>query len=81
MKIGDSIRVVGVPGGLEGETSHCSGFVLDVCSLIFGIVPVPEINSELLELHVGDVVGEPDYMHSIWIEKAFVTTADLSTKD
>jgi hypothetical protein len=29
-------------------------------------------------LHVGEVVGESEYMHSIWIEKAFVTSTDPS---
>lgn len=30
------------------------------------------IDNGLLELHVGEVVGEESYMHSIWIEASCV---------
>jgi len=81
MKIGDSIRVVGTPHGLEGETKALFELCVERVFPIIGIVPVPEIGSELLELHVGEVVGKPSYMHSIWIEKEFVTSADPSMMD
>jgi hypothetical protein len=32
------------------------------------VFPIAGINNGLLELHVGEVVGEENYMHSIWIE-------------
>jgi hypothetical protein len=80
MKIGDLIKVVTIPGGLADETKvifeRCVGLEFP----IYGIVPVPEINSELLELHVGEVVGQPDYMHSIWIEKG-IRYASFPLKD
>jgi hypothetical protein len=48
---------------------------------IVGIVPVPEIDSELLELHVGPVVGQPAYMHSIWIEPELVEVVEVNVGD
>ena len=81
MKIGDSVTVVEIPDGLEGETKSIFELCVGRTFPIFGIVPVPEIGGELLELHVGEVVGKPAYMHSIWIEKDFVTTVDPSATD
>jgi hypothetical protein len=79
MKIGDTIRLVRLPDGLENDETKslfevCPGRVFPVV----GIVPVPEIGSELLELHVGEVVGKPPYMHSIWIESEFVAAIEGS---
>jgi hypothetical protein len=75
MKIGDKIRIVGLPNGLQdGEMKTKSLFESCVGRIfpIVGIVPVPEIGSELLELQVGEALGHPPYMHVIWIEKEFV---------
>lgn len=75
MKIGDTIKIVSVPSGLQGETKalfeHCVGRIFP----IFAIVPVAETGSDLLEIHVGEVLSKPAYMHSIWIEKEHVTPA------
>jgi hypothetical protein len=81
MKIGDNVKVVGIPGGLEGETKSLFHLCLGRTFPIFGIVPVPEIGSELIQLEVGEIVGELACMHSIWIEKEFVTSADHSAMD
>jgi len=73
MKIGDDIRPIGVPVVCKMmKQDRCSRRALAECSPLIGIVPVPEIGSELLELHVGEVVGKPAYMHSIWIERELV---------
>jgi hypothetical protein len=32
------------------------------------VFPIAGIDNELLERHVGEVVGEENYTHSIWIE-------------
>jgi len=36
------------------------------------VFPIAGIDNGLLELHVGEVVGEENYMHSIWIETSCV---------
>jgi hypothetical protein len=81
MKIGDNVKVVAIPGRLPGEVRTIFELCMGREFPVFGIVPVPEIDSQLLELHVGEVVGQPDYMHSIWIEKEFVAIAEISTGD
>ena len=76
MKIGEHIKVIGVPDGLDSETRILFELCVGRSFPIVGIVAVPETGGELLELHVGEVVGEPGYMHSIWIDKEFATSAD-----
>jgi len=79
MKIGDHITVIGVPNGLDSETRTLFELCVGRTFPIVGVVTVPETGGELFELHVGEVVGEPEYMHSIWIEKEWAKSADSST--
>jgi hypothetical protein len=76
MKIGDRIRIVKLPDGLVDDDHFRTRTLFELCFgrtfPIAGIQPVPEIGSDLLELEVGEVVGDPAYMHSIRIEREFV---------
>jgi hypothetical protein len=36
------------------------------------VFPIVGIDNGLLELHVGEIVGEDSYMHSVWIEPSCV---------
>ena len=36
------------------------------------VFPIAGIDNGFLELHVGEIVGEESYMHSIWIEASYV---------
>jgi hypothetical protein len=65
MKIGDRVEVVAVPGSLPSGMGTQALF--EAC--VGHVFPVESIDENgLLELHVGEVVGEESYMHSIWIE-------------
>jgi hypothetical protein len=85
MKIGDKIRVLRLPDGLEDDERMQTKSLFELCLgqvfPIAGIVPVPEIDSELLELHVGSVVGQSAYMHSIWIERELVEVVEFNVGD
>jgi hypothetical protein len=76
MKIGDKIRIVKLPDGLIDDQRLLAKSLFELClGRVFpirGIVPVVETSGELLELHVGKVLGEASYMHSIWIESELV---------
>jgi hypothetical protein len=65
MKIGDRIEVVAVPGLLPSGMGTQALFEACV-GRIFSVDGIDE--NGLLELHVGEVVGEESYMQSIWIE-------------
>jgi hypothetical protein len=84
MKVGDKIRVVKLP---EFVTKLSTDFmetktVFERCLgrtfTIIRIKPGVETGGELLELEVGAVVGEADYMHSIWIEPELVELVETS---
>lgn len=76
MKIGEHIKVIGVPDGLDSETRSVFELCVGKTFPIVGVIAVPETGGELFELHVGEVVGEAKYMHSIWIEREFAASAD-----
>jgi hypothetical protein len=65
MKIGDRVEVVAVPESLPSGMGTQALF--EAC--VSRVFPIASINENgLLELHVGEVVGEESYIHSIWIE-------------
>ncbi|MEH2499243.1 hypothetical protein V1294_005722 [Bradyrhizobium sp. AZCC 1678] len=68
MKIGDQVEVVAVPGSLPSGMGTQALF--EAC--MGRIFPIAGIDNGFLELHVGEVVGEESYMHSIWIEASCV---------
>jgi hypothetical protein len=80
MKIGEHIKMIGIPDGLDSETRTLFELCAGGTFPIVGVVAVPETGGELLELHVGEVVGKAECMHSIWVEREFVTSADSLTR-
>ena len=75
MKTGDRVRVTGVPAGLFDNEIRTNEVFERCVGRIFPIVNVKlleETQQQLFELEVGEVVGEPSYMHSIWIEPELV---------
>lgn len=80
MKIGDKVRIVRLPDGLRDDEEFQTKSLFELCLgqvfAVVGVQLVPEIGSELLELEVGELVGKPAYMHSIWIEREFVEVVE-----
>jgi len=68
MNIGDFVEIVSVPTVLPQGMGTCELF--EAC--VGRVVPIAGVASGLLELHVGEVVGEKSFMHSIWIETGCV---------
>jgi len=64
MKIGDRVEVVAVPESLPSGRGTQALF--EAC--VGRVFPVVGIENGLLELEVGEAVGEESFMHSIWIE-------------
>jgi len=81
MKVGDKVRVVGTPKSLPGndkQTKQIFELCLDRIFPIKDIKQVEGLPYELVELLVGEVVGEADYMHSIWVEPEFLEEIDTT---
>ena len=77
MKVGDRVRMTGLPPGLQDKGMGTKK-LFELCrGRVFPIIDFDDYG--LLELHVGEVVGEPDYMHSIWIEPEFVEVVETSS--
>ena len=75
MKIGDLVRVIGIPDGLpdnDMDTKRIFELCVGCAFPVQELTAVEDLEYELIKLHVGAVVGEPDFMHSIWIEPEFV---------
>ena len=69
MKIGDNIRVIGIPKVLPEDEMKTR----ELFNLCLGhIFPVVGIESGLLQLNVGEMRGKASYMESIYIEPEFV---------
>ena len=75
MKIGGKVRVIGIPPDLPDDEQQTKK-IFELClGRVFPIESLEHVEGlphELIQLLVGEVVGEPDFMHSIWIEPEFV---------
>jgi len=72
LKIGDRVRVTGVPPDLpgpHGDDLHTQE-IFERC--VGRVFPVTGLQGERLELRVGAVVGATASAHKIWIEPDFV---------
>lgn len=68
MKIGDKVRVARLPQQLPQREADDlrTRQIFELC--VGRVFPVVGLVNGLIELEVGEVVGERAYMHSIWIE-------------
>jgi hypothetical protein len=72
MKIGDRVRVVGIPSGLqEGKLKTRTVFKKSLGK----VFRVEGFQHELVELNVSRALGKPSYMETIWIEPEFLAVA------
>jgi hypothetical protein len=81
MKVGDKVRVIGIPEGLPDndiQTKQIFELCLGRIFPIEDLKQVEDLPCELVELLVGEVVGEADYMHSIWVESEFLEVVNTA---
>lgn len=79
MKIGDKVKVVGIPPDVHDEDdlktrslfAKCIGKVFQV----EGLEKVEGLDRPLVRLDVGHVVGKNSWEHTIWVEPEFVELA------
>lgn len=75
MKIGDKVRVIGIPEGLPDNDMQTRR-IFELClGRVFPIEDIKQVEGlpyDLVELLVGEVVGEADYLHSIYMEPEFL---------
>ena len=67
MKEGDLIRVIRVPEGVRDSDEFKTRSTLEHC--IGRVFPIMGFNEYgMIQIDVGEIVGKPSYMESIWIE-------------
>ena len=72
MKIGDLVVITGIPSTLPDGMGTRELFA-KCLGRTFAIVG---FENGLVELEVGEVLGEPSFMHSIWIEPYHLARSD-----
>jgi hypothetical protein len=74
LKIGEKVLVARVPDAvLRRKADHLN--TRRISELCIGrVFPIAGLSNGLIELHVGEVVGQPAYIHSIWIEPDCIET-------
>ena len=81
MRVGDKVLVLRAPERLpdvKGDTLHTQR-IFELC--IGRVFPIVGFSNGLIELEVGEVVGQPAYMHSIWIESDCVSLHSSETPE
>ncbi len=74
MKVGDKVRITGFPPSLP-DNDMGTRKLFELC--LGREFAVAGFEGKLLELHVGELVGEPSYMQTIWIEPEFVEVIEV----
>jgi hypothetical protein len=74
MKEGDLIRVTKVPDGVQDSEGFKTRSTLERC--VGRVFPIMGFHEGFVQIDVGEVVGRPSYMESIWLEPDCVELVD-----
>jgi hypothetical protein len=74
MNVGDRVRVVALPPSLPDGMGTRDLF--QRCQN--NVFPIVGFQGRLIQIEVGEILGEPPYMHSIWIEPEFIEVVEVS---
>lgn len=67
MRTGDMVRIMRVPEDVRDSAEFRTRSILEKC--VGRAFPVMGFNAEgMIQIDVGEVVGKPAHMESIWIE-------------
>jgi hypothetical protein len=83
MKVGDRVKVIGVPPGVRDPKDDKELATRSLCEKclgevfkIQGLENVEGLSYPLIKLDVGHVLGKQSWQETIWIEPEFVELAD-----
>jgi hypothetical protein len=79
VKVGDLVKVVGVPPGLRDDDDLKTRTIFEKCLgrtfEVKALETVEGLPHVMVELHVGHVDGGEDFEQSIWIEPEYLELA------
>jgi len=75
MKEGDLVRIIRVPDGIRDSEELKTFSTLKQC--VGRVFPIMGFNQYgMIQIDVGELLGKPSYMESIWIEPECVARVD-----
>ncbi len=84
MNVGDQVRIVGIPPGLNDSDELRTRSLLEKCvGQVFevtGLQSVEGLDFPFIGLDVGHMVGAQSWEHTIWIEPQYVELAESATR-
>jgi hypothetical protein len=76
MKVGDTVRLIGIPPGLPDDEELQTRSLFEKClGKSFRIIDLETVEGlpyQLIKLNVGQVLGKSDYLDSIWVEPEYL---------
>lgn len=72
-RVGALVRLVGTPPDLVDADDLQTATLFRLC--LGKTFPIMEMSPGLAALDVGEIVGEPSYMHTIYVEPEFLELA------
>ncbi len=80
MKVGDTVRIKGIPPNLKDNEQLQTRSLFAKCVgrtfVVAGIESPEGSPHRLVRLDVGHVIGVASYLHTIWVEEEFVESLD-----
>jgi len=76
MKVGDRVKLIGIPPDLRDDTDLRTRTLFEKC--LGKSFPIAELETveglpyQIVKLDVGHVVGKAEYMETIWVEPAYL---------
>jgi|HubBroStandDraft_4_1064222.scaffolds.fasta_scaffold1439373_2 hypothetical protein len=76
MKAGDRVRLIAIPPGVkDGEKLQTRALFEECLGKGFAIVAVEAVDGlphPMVRLDVGNILGEPAYLETIWVEPKYL---------
>lgn len=75
MRVGDPIRILRVPASVQDSDRLKTRSILERC--VGRVFPIMSFNEHgMIQIDIGEFVGKPSYMETIWIERDCVEPAN-----
>ncbi len=80
MKAGDVVKLVGIPPNLKDAEDLPTRTLFEKCLgqvfIVGGVESVDGMQTPLIKLDVGDVIGQETWKHAIWVEPEYLQFID-----
>ncbi len=82
MKIGDKVRLIGIPADAHDDEKLQTRTLFEKCLgetfTVAGLETVEGLPYQLVRLDVGHMLGEAPYLETIWVEPEYLQLEESS---